>query len=82
MNIFLGYTRDLIIQSIINPKYKAMLEGEIKMKLNDKRYYPIWAFIITLLIIVPAIAGPDIFPYVIAFLAAFLISVLTYLYTT
>jgi len=56
--------------------------GEIKMKLNDKRYYPIWAFIISLLIILPGIAGPDIITYVIAFLAAILISALTYLYTT
>jgi hypothetical protein len=52
------------------------------MKLNDKRYYPIWAFIITLLIIVPGFAGQDIFQYLIAFIAAFLVSVLTYLYTT
>jgi hypothetical protein len=56
--------------------------GEIKMKLNDKRYYPIWAFIITLIIIVPGHAGLDIFQYLIDFLAAFLISALTYLYTT
>ena len=52
------------------------------MKLNDKRLYPLYAFIISLLIIVPGFSGSDNSRYYLAFSAALLISALTYLYTT
>jgi hypothetical protein len=52
------------------------------MNLRDKRLYPLYAFIVTLLIIVPGFLGIDNAHFFVALIAALLISALTYLYTT
>ena len=52
------------------------------MKLKDKRLYPLYAFIISFLIIVTGVNTNDNSHYYIALVAALLISALTYLYTS
>jgi hypothetical protein len=52
------------------------------MDLKDKRLYPLYAFIVSFLIIAMGVNANDNSHYYLALVAALLISALTYLYTT